>query len=224
MAPDRWATFDCYGTLVDWLSGIRSTLAELWPAEDADRLLERYHEVEPAVQAGRGIAYRTVMAETLAGLAAAEGLEVPAGREDALADSLPTWPVFAEVPGSLSELRARGWKLGILSNTDADLLAASLTVIGVPVDLRVAASDIGSYKPAFGHWETFFRETGADRSGHVHVAASLFHDVQPCATLGLPCVWINRQAESSDLPRAGELVDLSGLPGTLDALVAPGAG
>ncbi len=219
MPADRWATFDCYGTLIDWLGGIRGTLSSLWPEADADALSARYHDIEPTVQAGRGIPYRAVMAETLAQVAAAEGLDVPPGHEDAFGASLPTWPFFADVPASLSELRRRGWKLGILSNTDADLLDASLTAIGVPVDLRVVASDIGSYKPAFEHWEAFFRQTGADRSRHVHVAASLFHDVQPCAALGLPCVWINRQDETSELPRAGELVDLSNLPNTLDGLV-----
>jgi 2-haloacid dehalogenase len=224
MSSDRWATFDCYGTLIDWLGGVRATLASLWPDADAEVLRSRYHEVEPTVQAGRGVAYRTVMAETLAQVATAQGLVVPAGREDAVGASLPTWPCFPEVPGSLSELRARGWKLGILSNTDPDFLDASLAAIGVPVDLRVVASEIGSYKPAFGHWETFFRQTDADRSRHVHVAASLFHDVQPCAALGLPCVWINRQAEESDLPRAGELIDLSNLPDTLDGLVPSGDG
>jgi 2-haloacid dehalogenase len=224
MGAERWATFDCYGTLIDWLGGIRSTLAELWPGESPDRLLDRYHQVEPTLQAGRSVVYRAVLAEALAGVAVAEGLAVPAGQEDALASSLPAWPVFPDVPGPLSELRARGWKLGILSNTDADLLDASLTAIGVPVDVRVVASEIGSYKPAFGHWESFFQRTGADRARHVHVAASLFHDVQPCAALGLPCVWINRQAEVSDLPRAGELADLSDLPDTLDGLVPPGAG
>jgi 2-haloacid dehalogenase len=224
MPSERWATFDCYGTLIDWLGGIRSTLADLWPDEDAERLLDRYQGIEPTIQAGTGIAYRDVMARTLAGVAAAEGLTVPVGREDALGASLPGWSVFPEVPGSFAELRTRGWKLAILSNTDADLLDASLATIGVPVDLRVVASDIGSYKPAFGHWETFFRQSGAERSGHVHVAASLFHDVQPCAALGLACVWINRQAEESELPRAGELPDLSRLPDTLDALVPSGAG
>jgi 2-haloacid dehalogenase len=224
MLADRWATFDCYGTLIDWLGGIRGTLSSLWPEADQDALSARYHEVEPTVQAGRGIPYRTVMAETLVQVAADEGLAVPPGRAGALGDSLPTWATFADVPASLSELRARGWKLGILSNTDADFLDASLTAIGVPVDLRVVASDIGSYKPAFGHWEAFFRQTGADRSRHVHVAASLFHDVRPCASLGLPCVWINRQDETSDLPRAGELIDLSNLPDTLDGLVPLGDG
>ncbi len=216
---ERWATFDCYGTLVDWMGGIRATLARLWPGEDSSALLERYHSIEPVVQAGRGIPYRQVMAETLAGLAEAQGLAVPPGEEDALAESLPSWPVFPEVPGALAELRARGWRLAILSNTDPDLLAASITAIGVPVDLRVVASEIGSYKPAPGHWETFFRTSGADRGRHVHVAASLFHDVEPCARLGLPCVWINRLGETSDLPRTAELTDLASLPDTLDRLV-----
>jgi len=89
----------------------------------------------------------------------------------------------------------------------------------VPVDLRVVASEIGSYKPAARHWETFFAQTGADRGRHVHVAASLFHDIEPGARLGLRCVWVNRLAELSDLPRAAELTDLAALPETLDALV-----
>ena len=82
--------------------------------------------------------------------------------------------------------------LAILSNTDPDLLEASIRAIGVSIDETVVASDIGSYKPAFGHWETFFRRTSAERARHVHVAASLFHDIEPCAKLGLPAIWIDR--------------------------------
>jgi 2-haloacid dehalogenase len=216
---ERWATFDCYGTLIDWFGGIRATLTRVWPAADPEALLRRYHLVEPTVQAGRGIPYRQILSETLAGIAEAEGFSVPPGEEDALAASLPSWPVFADVPGGLRVLRDRGWRLAILSNTDRDLLDTSIGAIGVPFDTTVVASEIGSYKPAFGHWESFFRTTGAERSRHVHVAASLFHDVEPCAKLGLPCVWINRMEESSALPRAGELPDLRGLAETLDALV-----
>jgi len=219
MGIERWATFDCYGTLVDWDGGIRTTVAGLWPDADADLLLERYHAIEPVIQEGRGIPYRTVVAESLTKLAAEEGLDLPASRRSALADALPRWPVFPEAPAALMELRARDWRLAILSNTDPDLLDASIAAIGMPIDERVVASEIGSYKPAFGHWETFFERTGADRGGHVHVAASLFHDVRPCAALGLPCVWINRLGETSDLPRAGELPDLRELPDTLDRLV-----
>jgi 2-haloacid dehalogenase len=216
---DRWATFDCYGTLVDWLGGMRGTFARLWPDADADSLLDLYGQLEPAVQAGRRLAYREVMAETLATTAAMARLEVPPGEEDALGASLSAWAIFPEVPSSLAELRRRGWKLAILSNTDPDFLDASLLAIGVPVDLRIVASEIGSYKPAVRHWEAFFAQTGADRRQHVHVAASLFHDIEPGERLGLRCVWINRLAERSQLPRHAELSDLAALPETLEALV-----
>lgn len=216
---ERWATFDCYGTLVDWMSGIRGCFSRLWPDADVDALLTLYHQLEPAVQAGRALPYREVLAETLAAVAVFARLETVPGEEDALGSSLPEWPVFPEVPAALAELRGRRWRLAILSNTDADLLDASLRAIGVPVDLRIVASDIGSYKPAVRHWEAFFAQTGADRDRHVHVAASLFHDVEPAQRLGLRCAWINRLAEESTLPRAAELPDLATLPDTLEALV-----
>ncbi len=216
----RWASFDCYGTLIDWMGGIRDTLADLWPEHDAELLLATYHGVEPEVQHGRSVPYRQVLAESLERVAKREGLWLEDDDREALADSLPTWQPFAEVPRALRELRERGWKLAILSNTDPELLDASLEVIGVAVNLRITAAEAGSYKPALGHWERFFELSGADRAHHVHVAASLFHDIAPCADLGLTAVWINRLAESSDLARAAELPDLSSLPETLDGLVA----
>ena len=215
----RWATFDCYGTLVDWDRGIRSTLERLWPEADSAFLLERYHEVEPRVQLLGSLPYREVLAQALVLVAESEGLTLREGEERELAASLPSWPVFPEVPAALAELRDRGWSLAVLSNTDADLLTASLAAIGVPVDLTVTAAEARSYKPAHGHWERFFADTGADRPHHVHVAASLFHDIAPARELGLTAVWINRLGEVSELPRAGELPDLTRLPETLDALV-----
>jgi 2-haloacid dehalogenase len=122
------------------------------------------------------------------------------------------------VPASLGRLRERGWRLAILSNTDPGLLAASVASIGVPFDALITASEAGSYKPAPGHWDRFFADTGAARDRHVHVAASLFHDIEPAARQGLQAVWINRLAESSVLPRAAELPDLTELPEVLDEL------
>jgi 2-haloacid dehalogenase len=218
--PDRWATFDCYGTLVDWESGIRGTLARLWPDADADELLARYHEVEPRVQLDGDLAYRAVLTQALRLVADSEGLDLRPEDEPALAESLPSWPAFPEVRGELEELRARGWRLGILSNTDPDLLAASLTQIGARVDATVTATEAGSYKPAHGHWLHFFEREGVDRDRHVHVAASAFHDIAPAAELAIRAVWINRLGETSDLPRAAELPTLMGLADTLDTLVA----
>jgi 2-haloacid dehalogenase len=127
--------------------------------------------------------------------------------------------VFPEVPAALAEMRARGWKLAPLTNSDRDLIEASVDSIGVPVDFVVAAGEIGSYKPAHRHWEVFFSETGADPAGHVHVAQSYFHDIRPANELGLPSIWINRLGESFEQPATRELRDLSALPDTADELV-----
>jgi 2-haloacid dehalogenase len=217
---DRWASFDCYGTLVDWNGGLGGTLARLWPEADTDELLERYHEIEPRVELDGSLSYREVLTQSLRLLAESEGLALAAKDEGALAESLPSWPAFPEVPGELEELRARGWRLAILSNSDPDLLAASIRQIGVPIDLTITADVAGSYKPAHGHWERLFERDGVDRSRHVHVAASAFHDLPPAAELGVPAVWINRLDETSDAPRAAELHDLNGLADTLDLLVS----
>jgi 2-haloacid dehalogenase len=219
MASDRWATFDCYGTLIDWMGGIRDTLADLWPEHDTELLLGAYHEIEPEVQRGRSISYREVLTEALEKLARREGLQLDEDERAALADSLPSWPPFPEVPAALTELRERGWRIGILSNTDPEYLDASFERIGVPTDLRITAAEAGSYKPAHGHWERFFEETRADRARHVHIGASIFHDLRPAAELGLTAVWINRMHESTDVPRAAELPDVAKLPETLDDLV-----
>jgi 2-haloacid dehalogenase len=216
---DRWATFDCYGTLIDWNRGIGDALASLWPDADREALLSRYHEIEPRVQLDSALPYREVMRQALVLLAGDEDRPLGEADEYVLADSLPSWRPFPEVPGALAELRGRGFKLAILSNTDPDLLDASLERIGVSVDGRVTAAETGSYKPAPGHWERFFAQYDADREQHVHVGASLYHDIEPASHLDLKAVWINRLDERSDLPRAAELKDLARLPEVLDELV-----
>jgi 2-haloacid dehalogenase len=217
---DRWATFDCYGTLIDWNGGIAGELGRLFGPGRAPRLLARYHELEPQVQAeDPELTYRRVLTLTLERLAESEDLALPDGEHDALPQSLPSWTPFPEVPGALEEARGRGWRLAILSNTDRDLIAASKAQIGVPFDETIVASEIGSYKPGHRHWSEFFARTHADRAGHVHVAASLFHDVAPCAELGLRSVWVNRLGETADPVPTREIADLSGLADVLDELV-----
>jgi 2-haloacid dehalogenase len=215
----RWATFDCYGTLIDWNAGIQSELERLFGVHDAPRLLERYHEIEPQVEQDESLPYKVVLTETLVRLAEDEGLAMPEGDSDALVRALPTWEPFPEVPDSLAELRHRGWNLVILSNSDRDLITESMKRIGVPFDLAIVAGDLGSYKPAHAHWEHFYDVTTADKEHHVHVAASLFHDIAPARELGLKTVWINRLGEKPEPKPDRELNDLSELPGTLDELV-----
>jgi 2-haloacid dehalogenase len=216
---DRWATFDCYGTLIDWHGGIRSVIERLWPGVDSERLLRRHQAIEPLVQEDRDMTYREVLARTLRAMAAVEDLPLESADAYALSESLPEWPPFPEVPPALQALRQSGWRLGILSNTDPELLAASIQQIGVPIDVLVTAKEAGSYKPALGHWQRFFELSGADRARYVHVGASAFHDLAAVERLGLPGVWINRLAEQSGVPRAAELSDLSDLPETLNGLV-----
>jgi 2-haloacid dehalogenase len=217
----RWATFDCYGTLVDWNAGIVGVLERLYGVEQAPDLLRRYHELEPEIQSEQYRTYGEVLTLTLEALARDVGYGVPEGETRALVDSLPDWPVFPEVPAALAELRSRGWQLAILSNSDRDLIVESEKAIGVPFDLTVVAEDVGSYKPAHGHWKRFFELSTAERDRHVHVAQSHFHDIVPTNELGLTSVWINRLGETGDPPPTRELPDLHRLPNTLDELVPP---
>jgi 2-haloacid dehalogenase len=197
---DRWATFDCYGTLVDWNAGLAGALG-------SETLLERYHEVEPVVQAeSPGLSYREVLRET------ARRLGVNADP----AETLPDWPVFGDVRPELEAARSRGWRLAILSNSDRDLIESSMESIGVPFDLAIVASEIGSYKPAHKHWQAFAESVGSPPS--VHVAQSHFHDVVPATALGIPTVWINRLGETAEPAPTRELGGLTGLADTLEEL------
>ena len=220
-ATARWATFDCYGTLIDWNAGIGWELARLFGAEVAPRLLHLYHELEPQVQSEHPQrSYREVLDLTLARLADRDGLRLDPAEQGALARSLPGWPVFPEVRQALADLRARGWRLAILSNTDRDLVETSMQQLGAEFELSIVASEIGSYKPSPLHWEVFLARSTAGRDRHVHVAASLFHDVAPAVALGIPTVWINRLGEKPQPQPTVELRDLAPLAGTLDQLVA----
>jgi 2-haloalkanoic acid dehalogenase type II len=211
VAGERWATFDCYGTLIDWNGGMRAELARVFGEARADELLRRYHVLESELEVDGRRSYREVLTEAMRRLGA------PPEEEDALARSLPGWRAFAEVPEALEEARSRGWRLAILSNTDRDFIEASLARLGVPFELAIVASEIGSYKPALGHWRAFEQRVG--RRPDVHVAASLFHDVAPANELGLSSVWINRLGEEAGPEPSRELPDLTPLPDVLDQVV-----
>ena len=209
---ERWATFDCYGTLIDWNGGIGRELERLFGAARVGELLNRYHDVERELQRERPAAtYREILTQTLPRLG-----HVPADEEDAFARSLPGWQPFPEVPAAFEDAKARGWKLAILSNTDRDFIDASIEKIGVDVEFAIVASEVGSYKPDHGHWRAFRERVAPD--AHVHVGASLFHDVAPAIELGLPTIWINRLGEEPDPQPDVELHSLTGLGAALDSL------
>jgi len=196
-------TFDCYGTLIDWESGILAALHGLLgrhgvaPPGD-DRLLALYAELEPAAQAGAYRPYREVLAGVTRGLAGTLGFELAPGEERTLADSIADWPAFRDTPKALARLAQR-YDLAILSNIDRDLFAATRPRLiggqGFDFAAVVTAEDTRSYKPAIGHFWRAIEALGVPGARILHVAQSLYHDITPAQSMGISTVWVNRRAD-----------------------------
>jgi 2-haloalkanoic acid dehalogenase type II len=212
-------TFDCYGTLIDWERGISRAFAAAMSADgmslDPGPLLAAYHEIEPAVQAEGYRCYRDVLAETARRVADRVGWPLARSRAGFLAESLPAWPPFPDTKPALERLAEAGYRLGILSNIDDDLLAGTRRHLTVGFDLIVTAEQVGSYKPMPGHFATARRLIGGGR--WLHAAQSYFHDIQPARALGIDNAWINRKAErpADGGPVDREFQELGGLAGWL---------
>jgi len=208
-------TFDCYGTLIDWESGIGESVAAAARADgvetDRSRILAIHAEVEPLIQSDAYRPYREVLAEVA--LAVAQRLDWPLERERAryLADGLPGWRVFPDTNPALTRLKRAGYRLGILSNVDDDLLAGTRKQFAVDFDFLVTAEQVRSYKPARPHFDRA-RELIGD-APWLHVAQSYFHDIEPASRLGLPVAWVNRKRElpGAVTPIATEVTDLTQL-------------
>lgn len=190
-------TFDCYGTLIDWEQGIAEAFAAAARVDgvtlDRTAVLRAYHELEPRIQAERYRPYREVLALAARAVAERLGWALAPGRETFLAESLPAWPPFADTNAALRRLRDAGHRLIILSNVDDDLLAGTRKHLAVEFDAAITAQQVGSYKPAPGHFTAARERIGPAR--WAHVAQSYFHDVQPARAIGVPSVWINRKHE-----------------------------
>lgn len=203
MNSTTWDTisFDCYGTLVDWETGITSAFENAAAVRRreirSEAIIPAYHEVEPEVQAGPYRPYREVLREVA--VRVAERLAWRLEPEDAgfLADSLPEWPVFSDTGAGLRRL-GKKYRLAILSNIDNDLLGATIERIDVGFDWTVTAEDLQSYKPNLAHFRAALRRVGGDPSRLLHAAQSRFHDIEPASRLGLATVWVNRQTEDVD--------------------------
>lgn len=214
-------TFDCYGTLVDWESGIinafKSAAAEDGLTLDGDRIIAAYSAEEPKVESESYLSYREVLRETARLVGSRLGWNISSERAGFLARSLPEWKPFADTNAALERL-ARKFQLGILSNIDDDLLAGTRRHFTIQFDLIVTAQQVRSYKPGFAHFNEAIARLPGKRL--LHAAQSYFHDVVPCAALGIPAVWVNRKAErpgpGGTLP-AHEVRNLSELADLLQA-------
>jgi 2-haloalkanoic acid dehalogenase type II len=207
-------TFDCYGTLIDWESGIARAFRDAGVTADRGAVLRAYAEHEPVAERPPYRPYREVLADTARRVAQALGHDV----DDAgfLAESLPSWTTFPDTNAALERLRAAGHRLGLLSNVDDDLLAETRKHFTVDFDLIVTAQQVRSYKPGHAHFLAARNALGGAR--WLHAAESSFHDIVPTNALGIENAWINRRGApmlAGGTPTLGEFHDLAALAGAI---------
>ena len=221
----RSLSFDCYGTLIDWITGIGGALETLAASGgslpvDQGEFFDTYLEVEAEAEAGPYVPYRNILSAAQVELARRFGLTVPPERARLLAESVPSWKPFPDVNPALARLKTR-YRLGILSNIDNDLFAATARHFEPAIhrfDFVITAEDVRSYKPGHPHFARLLETVVDDPDAHLHVAQSLFHDGVPAAELGIPFVWINRRHEVNDtaakpLAVFADLTELAGRMG-----------
>jgi len=209
----RYLTFDCYGTLVDWRTGIENELEKSLGRVrlKGQELLNAYGVAERKEEATYK-EYREVLRRSVLSMSRELGVEVSDKAARRFADSVPRWPAFPDTAKFLREMGSRGYKRYILSNVDNDLLEGTIKNNHLEVDGFVTAQDVGSYKPRTGHWVEFLRRTGAKKDQVLHVAQSVYHDIIPTQSLGIDSAWVNRYAEG--LPAgAAPLMISDGLEG-----------
>ena len=193
-------SFDCYGTLIDWETGIANAMRP-WAQRsglqlDDQALIAAHGRHESQVQRDLpGAPYPAVLGETLRRVGNELGVSVTGDDADDYGQSVAHWPAFPDSAEALARL-AEQFKLIIVSNIDRASFAASNTRLGVTFDAIVTAEDVGSYKPHRAHFDQLFVEIerlGVARDHLLHVAESLFHDHEPAQALGLQSVWIDRR-------------------------------
>jgi 2-haloacid dehalogenase len=211
-------SFDCYGTLIDWETGLLAALRPVLEAHgsqaDDERLLELYARHEAELEAGDYLPYREVLAGSLRRLAADLGFEPTDAEAAAFGGSVADWPAFGDSAEALARLHER-YRLAVVTNCDEDLFARSAERLGVNFDWVVTAERARSYKPSRRNFELAFETIAVPRERILHVAQSLFHDHVPAKELGMSTVWIDRRhgrTGSGATPPASAQPDLT-LPG-----------
>src|SRR6202162_6165431 len=211
--PGRWLPFDCFGTLIDWRHGIRTTGELLFPGHGLE-FLEAYIPIEAEVETeGSFRRYRAILTETTRRAARQLSLDLKPDDATALVSTIPYWPPFGDVAPALGELRKEGWKFALLTNCDRDIIALTQSRLPVPFDAVVTGDDVSAYKPNTAQLMLFQSTFGASADVWIHVAQSYFHDIKPTSELGITRVWVNRQGEKDDPSLANAVIkNLTELP------------
>ena len=193
----RVLTFDCYGTLVDWESGILEALRPLLRAHGKsltdEQALELYGELEAEAEAGEYQPYRKVLEGVVRSFGKRVGFAPSRQEAESLPQSLKNWKPFPDTVAALKRLKTR-YKLAIVSNTDDDLFADTARLLQVPFDWVITAQQAGSYKPSHRNFKLALERIALPPEQVLHCAQSIYHDVVPAKELGLATVWVNRRA------------------------------
>jgi 2-haloacid dehalogenase len=207
-------TFDCYGTLIDWEAGLLAAIRPILAAHGVtvtdDDLLERYARHESALEAGPYQSYRAVLAGSLGGVAEELGVEVTAEELAAFSESVADWPPFEDSIDGLRRLAGR-YRLGVITNCDEDLFAASAQRLETTFEWVVTAEQAQDYKPRIAPFILALRTIDVPKEQVLHVAQSLYHDHVPAKELGMTTVWVNRRHDrtgSGATPPADATPDL----------------
>jgi 2-haloacid dehalogenase len=208
-------TFDCYGTMIDWERGILAALRPILDGHDVTRddeeLLERFAHHEAQLEAGPYLRYREVLAGALRGIGSDLGFQPTEHEQEAFGVSVRDWPAFTDSPAALAVLKQH-FKLGVITNCDDDLFAASNDKLQVAFDYVITAQQAQGYKPRIENFEYAFARIDVPRERILHVAQSLFHDHVPAKALGMTTVWIDRRegkAGGGATPPAAAVPDLT---------------
>lgn len=189
-------TFDCYGTLIDWRTGIERALTKTVGGLQLSgpQLLSAYVEAEKSREVTY-MKYREVLRESVVSMSGVLGVTVTNAAAQEFAASVPEWPAFPDTAKFLREVGSKGFKRYILSNVDNDLLEETISKHGLEVDGFVTAEEVGSYKPNPAHWIRFMETTGTERGRVLHCAQSVYHDIIPTQSMGISSAWVNRYNE-----------------------------
>jgi len=206
----RWVTFDCYGTLVDWTSGLGDLLAPI-AGEQASAVAAAFSgwQLELEKQGPIG-SHKQVLKSALLCAAGERGVRLTDADARTLTRSWSALRPFADVEAMLAALRARGYRIGVLTNVDDDLFEITHRSFATPFNLFVTAERVRGYKPEPWLFRAFERLTGVERGDWVHVGSDWYHDIAPAQALGVPRVWLDREgiAPSGAALRAASGVDV----------------
>jgi 2-haloacid dehalogenase len=219
----EWVTFDVYGTLIDWETGVldafkREASRDGFTLGDTDEIIRLFHEISREVEGGSYELYAEVLRQTAVRIAKEIGWPLEPSRAGFLPDSVSRWRPFKETAPQLKKIFASDYKTGLISNIDDKLLGLTRRHIPGDYDLVVTAQQVRSYKPDPAHFNEFARRIGGKKNW-VHISSSHYHDIEPCLKMKVPVIWVNRHKEALEGGQKKPTVEVKTL---LDAMKALG--